>query len=120
LSVRRLGLALQAGYYVSTGLWAVAHRRSFEAVTGPKTDYWLVRLVGALAAAMGASLALGARRDRPGAETVALGLAGAAAFAATDAVYVARGRIGRVYLGDLAVEAALGALVAARGRVGRG
>jgi hypothetical protein len=43
----------QAAYYLMTGLWPLFHRRSFEAVTGPKTDYWLVRTVGVLVAAIG-------------------------------------------------------------------
>ena len=55
----RRGLAgLQAAYYVGTGLWSLVHRRSFERVTGPKREYWLVRTVGALAVAIGAALGL--------------------------------------------------------------
>ena len=51
------GLAgLQAAYYVSTGLWSLVHRRSFERITGPKQEYWLVRTVGALAVAIGAAM----------------------------------------------------------------
>lgn len=121
MSPARLGVAAQAAYFLTSGLWAVAHRRSFEAVTGPKADYWLVRVVGGLAAAIGAALALGARRE-PGPETVALAAGSAATFALADAVYVARGRIRRVYLLDLAAEAAFLAwplAARARGRSAR-
>ena len=36
----------QGAYYVASGLWPIFHRRSFEAVTGPKKDWWLVVTVG--------------------------------------------------------------------------
>src|SRR4051794_4563558 len=42
-------LARLHGYFnLLTGLWAPLHRRSFEAVTGPKVDYWLVNSVAGL------------------------------------------------------------------------
>ncbi|MGH7661110.1 MAG: hypothetical protein ACRENA_09390 [Vulcanimicrobiaceae bacterium] len=46
-------LKLQAGYYIATGIWPLLSMRSFEAITGPKTDRWLVRMVGLLAATIG-------------------------------------------------------------------
>jgi hypothetical protein len=104
---RRLVVAAQAAYYLASGLWAVLHRRSFEAVTGPKADYWLVRVVGGLAAAIGAGLAVGARRREPAAETVTLAAASAAAFGLADALYAGTGRIRPVYLLDLGIEAAV-------------
>jgi hypothetical protein len=114
----RLVVAVQAAYYLVTGSWSVVHRRSFEAITGPKADYWLVRLVGGLAAAIGTALAVGAATRRaPTAETLALAVTSAAAFGAADAVYAGSGRIRRVYLLDLAAEAAiLAGLAAARRR----
>jgi hypothetical protein len=47
---RRRLIAFQAAYYLATGLWPLVHLPSFEAVTGPKTDDWLVHMVGLLAA----------------------------------------------------------------------
>jgi hypothetical protein len=38
----------QGTYYAATGLWPILWMRSFEAVTGPKQDHWLVKTVGAL------------------------------------------------------------------------
>lgn len=52
---------LQGTYYLLTGVWPFASMGTFLAVTGPKTDLWLVRTVGALVAAW-----LGARAFRPG------------------------------------------------------
>jgi hypothetical protein len=90
-----------------TGLWAVADRRGFETVTGPKTDYWLVRTVGLLAATIGVSLLAGTRRDPPSSETTLLGLTAGASFVAVDLVYVAKGRISRIYLSDVAAHGLL-------------
>src|SRR4051794_41964369 len=59
-------LRAQGAYYTLTGLWPLVHMASFEAVTGPKTDDWLVRMVGLLAAVIGATL-LTAGRHRQGA-----------------------------------------------------
>ena len=96
-----------AAYYLATGLWPLLDMRSFELVTGRKTDRWLVKMVGALAAANGFALAVGAARERPARETLALGLGSAFAFTAIDVVYVARRRIRPIYLGDALVELAL-------------
>ena len=102
-------LRAQGAYYVVSGLWAVVGRRGFETLTGPKTDYWLVRTVGLLAATIGATLLVGARRDPPSSETTMLGLAAGASFTAVDLTYVVQGRISRVYLGDAAVHGLLAA-----------
>ena len=40
-------------YFMLTGIWPVVHMPSFIAVTGPKTDLWLVRTVGLLIAGIG-------------------------------------------------------------------
>ena len=44
----RLLLRLQGIFYLLTGIWPVLHIESFMAVTGPKTDIWLVKTVGLL------------------------------------------------------------------------
>ena len=97
-----------------TGLWPVAHYRSFESVTGRKIDDWLVKTIGGVVAAVGATLLAsavrrpGRRPDRSYLRT--LGVLTAAALAIADIVYVGRGRISRVYLIDAAVEVGLCAL----------
>lgn len=102
---RRRLLALQAAYYGVTGLWPVVHLSSFEAVTGPKADEWLVHTVGLLAVAIGAALAVAAARDRVRApEIVVLAAGSALAFAGIDLWYGLGGRIPPVYLADAAVE----------------
>ena len=108
---RHLALRAMAAYYLATGLWPIVDIRSFEAVTGPKTDRWLVKTVGLLAAAIGATFAAGATRRTLARETLVLVAASAAAFTAIDVVYTARGRIRPIYLGDAACEIALAAAV---------
>jgi len=44
----------QAIYYIITSLWALAGIRSFQKVTGPKVDIWLVKTVGVLVGVIGA------------------------------------------------------------------
>lgn len=95
---------LHAGYLLTTGLWPLVHRDSFEAVTGPKADFWLVRTVGGLAAACGCALAVSVARGRRPAEIQLLAGAQALVFATAD-VYAARTQ-SRVYLGDVVLQAA--------------
>ena len=46
-ALRRRQLAIAQGvYFAATGVWPLIDMRSFERVTGPKADKWLVRTVG--------------------------------------------------------------------------
>jgi hypothetical protein len=81
--------------------------RSFEAVTGPKVDRWLVKTVGALVAVIGCALALASRRRQLTPEIVLVAAGSAAALAAIDTVYVAKRRISPVYLLDAVAEIVL-------------
>jgi hypothetical protein len=104
------GLAAGQGvFYVATGIWPLLSMRSFERVTGPKVDDWLVKTVGLMIAVTGAALSLGGLRDRVGTELLVLGAGGAAALAAVDVVYVRKGTISPIYLADAAVEVPLAA-----------
>jgi hypothetical protein len=95
---------VQGMFYVATGLWPLAHRRSFEAVTGSKKDWWLVQTVGVLVTAIGASLLAAAPRERSDSSAVILATGSALGLAGIDAVHVARRTIGPVYLADMVVE----------------
>ena len=57
----RIGHAL---YFIIGGIWAVTGKRSFETVTGPKVDYWLVRTVGGLLTVAGGVIASASFRNR--------------------------------------------------------
>jgi ABC-type cobalamin transport system permease subunit len=109
LSADRLAAA-QGVFYVAAGLWPVFDRRSFENVTGPKTDFWLVRTVGLLIASTGLALTAAGARRSVDFDTGLLGAASASSLAMIDLVYGLPGRISRVYLLDAVVEGALAAL----------
>src|SRR3954447_12337584 len=111
----RRALLAQSAYYVGTGVLPFVSRRLFEAMTGPKTEWWLVQTVGGLVTVVGAGLGAGARREETPTEPVGIGVGCALAFAGIDVVYVARGRISPAYLVDAAAQLAL---VAAYGRAG--
>jgi hypothetical protein len=110
-------LAAQGAYYVATGVLPFVSRRAFEAVTGPKREWWLVQTVGALVTVVGGALLAGAARDRVPPELAAIAAGSAASLAAIDVVYVAKRRIAPSYLGDAAVQLAL--LTAGARRAGR-
>jgi hypothetical protein len=98
---------LQAVIYLVTGIWPLLSIRSFEAVTGPKTDRWLVKTVGLLVAVVGAMLALASRSRRITPEVVLTAAGSAGALATIDVVYVAKRRISPVYLLDAVMELGL-------------
>lgn len=108
---RRSALRFQGWYYILTGAWPLLSRRSFEAVTGRKYDWWLVQMVGLLALTNGVVLATGASTERISTETLRLSLLSACSFAAIDVLYALKGRISKIYLADAVVEAVLIALV---------
>jgi hypothetical protein len=94
----------QSTYYLLTGAWALLDIASFQRVTGPKVDTWLVKMVGALVVVIGAVLGMGARHRRVSAELATLGIGSAVAFTAVDVFYAARRRISPVYLLDALAE----------------
>lgn len=49
----RLIAVLQGAYFVLTGVWPLISIDTFQKITGPKTDLWLVKTVGSLIAAVG-------------------------------------------------------------------
>jgi hypothetical protein len=108
-------LTAQGAYYVATGLLPFFSRRAFEAVTGPKLEWWLVQTVGAVVTVVGGALLSGVRAERVTPELRGMAAGSAASLAAIDVVYVAKGRIAPSYLADAAAQVALlGGLAAGR------
>ena len=97
-------LIIQTGYILITAVWPLVDIASFMAVTGPKTDVWLVKTVGALLIPI--SLCLGSflwiKTNRIPAYI--LGSTTAAAFILIDLYYALSGTISDIYLLDAAVE----------------
>jgi len=115
MDLRRKTLAAQGVYYTVTGIVPFLSRDAFEAVTGPKREWWLVQTVAALVTAVGGGLISAGVRDRVTPELLAIATGCAAGLAGIDFVYVARRRISPVYLGDAAAQLAVLDVLAARG-----
>ncbi len=111
--MRRTLATLHGSYYLVTGLWPLVSMRSFEWITGRKTDRWLVRMVGLLAAVIGLAILRG--RDESD-QDATLPIGSALAFTTVDVVYAANGTIRPIYLGDAALELVLVAAWHARPR----
>ena len=103
----RIALGAQAAYYVATGAVPFVSRRLFEAVTGPKREWWLVETVGVTVTAAGAAIGLAGLRREAQAEAAVLGIGIAAGLGALDVAYHRKGRLRWTYLADAAAEAAL-------------
>jgi hypothetical protein len=99
--------AIHGLYYTATGVWPLVSFTTFEAVTGPKHDDWLVYTVGVLVIAIGLALLNGAREGRIGSSLVILAIASAAGLAVVECVYVLRGVIWPIYMLDAIGEAGL-------------
>src|SRR5579872_3248048 len=91
---------LQGVYFAATGIWPLVHYRSFEKLTGPKQDDWLVKTVGLMIASIGASLVLASSRNIQNAESRFLGLSSALGLTGIDLYYSASGRISKIYALD--------------------
>jgi hypothetical protein len=96
-----------------TGIWPLVSAGSFQAVTGRKTDLWLVKTVGVLVAVIGVVLGWsGLRRGTKPPEILFLAGGSAAGLAVIEAVYALRRRISLIYLLDALGELGLVAAIA--------
>ncbi len=101
-------LAIGQGlFYLVTGIWPLISMGTFQSVTGPKADRWLVKTVGVLIGVIGGVLLLSGIREDDSPELTLLATTSAAGLTAIDAVYVARRRISPIYLLDAVAEIAL-------------
>jgi voltage-gated potassium channel Kch len=94
-------------YYLITGIWPLISIRTFQAVTGPKADLWLVKAAGLLIGVVGVVLTAAGLQRRMTPEIPVLAAGTAASLAGIDITYAGRGRISRIYLLDAAAQAAL-------------
>jgi hypothetical protein len=96
-------------YYITTGLWPLFSIDTFQKVTGPKADTWLVKTVGVLVTVIGAVIGMAGRRPtgEPQPEIATLAVGSALGLAGIDVVYVAKRRIRPVYLLDALAEVLL-------------
>ncbi|ARR77668.1 hypothetical protein ACDT10_22035 [Mycobacterium intracellulare] len=96
---------LHGTFNLAGGLWPMVHRRSFEAVLGPKIDRWLVYTVAGLMACIGVAQT-GATAD-PASLRLArrIGIGSALTLGTIDVLYAPKGRISKMYLVDALAEA---------------
>jgi sulfite exporter TauE/SafE len=78
--------------------------RTFEKVTGPKTDHWLVKTIGLLLVVIGLALITGGVRRTITPEMAILGVGTAGALLGIDVFYVSIKKISRIYLLDAVAE----------------
>lgn len=103
----KLVASIQGIYYVAAGLWPLLSMVTFEAVSGPKDDEWLVNTVGILVTVIGLVLILAAIRNQISAAVCVLAIASAMGLAFVDFYYAMRGVIWPIYMLDGAGEVAL-------------
>lgn len=94
----------QATYILLTAIWALVHIQSFMAVTGKKTDVWLVKTVGALLVPVAACLYLQLFIETDRRPAIALAGLTALAFLIIDLYYALTNVIPDIYLADAVVE----------------
>src|SRR2546421_11023249 len=94
-------------YFIVAGIWPVMHMPSFLAVTGPKTDLWLVRTVGLMITAIGLCIAVAAGRHEIGLPIFVLAISSSVFLLLIEVVYVAKRVIAPIYLLDGGVEVVL-------------
>lgn len=104
--LNRLAL-VQGLYYFLTGVWPLVDIDSFQAVTGPKADLWLVRTVGTLITAIAVALLAADWQRQITAPVWIMAVGSAAALTAIDILYVSLGVIDRIYLADAVAELVL-------------
>ncbi|WII71478.1 hypothetical protein QJS83_13495 [Bdellovibrio sp. 22V] len=98
-------LLTQGMYYLLTGVWPLVHMRSFEKVTGPKTDHWLVKTVGILITVTAVILLLAAYRGALISwELQYLAIGNLLVLSAVDIIYVLRRVIWKIYLVDAGIS----------------
>ena len=97
----------QGVYFFLTGVWPIVSISTFLKVTGPKTDLWLVKTIGALIAVVGGVLFAAGYLGDVGAPVFLLAVGSSSALALVDVIYVSKGTIDRIYLLDAVIEAVL-------------
>jgi hypothetical protein len=100
-------LWIQGWYFLLPSIWPLVHMPSFLAVTGPKTDLWLVRTVAVLLTVISLTLLTSAYRKEYQPAIGLLALGSAAGMAAIDLYYALNDRIWDTYLIDAAGECLL-------------
>ncbi len=98
---------VQGFFYLATGVWPIFSSKSFQKVTGPKRDLWLVKTIGVLVSIVGAVLVFSGLRNRVPTEARLMAAGTALGLGGSDVVYSVNGTVSKVYLLDAISEALL-------------
>jgi len=94
----------QGGYYFLTGIWSILSIGTFQKVTGPKHDLWLVKTVGVVLSVIGAALIVAGSRGELVPSMVVLAIGTAAGLAVIEVIYAKKRIISPIYLLDAVAE----------------
>jgi len=97
-------MIVQGTYTLITAIWALIDIDSFMAVTGPKTDIWLVKTVAALLIPIAISLLYPVFFVSTFLQPFLLGFLTAIALAIVDFYYSMNGVISKIYMWDGVAE----------------
>jgi hypothetical protein len=97
-------LWLQTLYFFLLSVWPILHMQSFEKVSGPKKNDWLVKTVSVLLIADSICFASALFTDAVSLPVILLAITSAAALLLIDLIYVLKKNISRVYLFDAVIE----------------
>tara|TARA_R110002020_G_scaffold208575_2_gene414406 strand:+ start:532 stop:918 length:387 start_codon:yes stop_codon:yes gene_type:complete len=100
-------LKVQGIYYLLTGIWPVLSMETFLWVTGPKSDLWLVIVVGTLITVNGATFIYSSLFQKRNIAVGFLAAVMALALAILEILFYAQGIISPVYLLDATLELCL-------------
>jgi hypothetical protein len=95
---------VQGIYFFVAGVWPIISINSFQLVTGPKTDLWLVKTVGIILSVIGAVLVFAELNAEINTSIILLAIGSALSLAIVEFVYVAKRVISAIYLGDAIIE----------------
>ena len=96
---------VHGAFNIGSGAWPMLHRRSFEAVFGPKEDRFLMYTVAGLLTSVGYTQ-IGSSTPDQWHVARRLGVATSYTLLMIDAIYVPRGVISKTYLLDAVAESA--------------
>lgn len=95
---------VQGIYFFVTGIWPILSINTFQKVTGPKTDLWLVKTVGIILATIGAVLIFAQVNAEINSSIILLAIGSARSLAIVEFVYGAKRVISPIYLADAIIE----------------
>ncbi len=98
---------IQGLYYLFMGIWPLVGIVSFQRVTGPKTDLWLVYTIGLLLVVIGCAIMLSAYRKKIPHEIAFLAISTAIVLIGIEVVFIFKGVISAIYLLDTVVQGLL-------------